>query len=212
MADVRHRFFSRLYPHIAETAEKKGGTKYRRELLDGLSGRVVEVGAGHGLNFGHYPQGVTEVVAVEPEPHLRQLAEDAATRAAVPVEVRAGTADALPVGDSSCDAAVLSLVMCSVDDPDAALAEVRRVLKPGGALRFYEHVRAEEPRLARAQRIADRFRPYLAGGCHAGRDTVGAIERAGFEVTDQRRFPFKVCPIDFVSTPHVIGIARKPAG
>ena len=122
---------------------------HRRRLLTGLTGRVLEVGAGNGLNFPHYPATVTEVLAVEPEPYLRRLALAAARSAPVPVRVVAGTAEALPVPDGAVDAVVASLVLCTVAELDQALAEVGRVLRPGGTLRFYEHVRADDPRLAR---------------------------------------------------------------
>ena len=109
-------------------------------MLAGLRGRVVEIGAGNGMNFAHYPATVDEVVAVEPEAYLRAKAEQAADRAAVRVSVRDGVADALPIPAAGFDAVVASLVLCSVADPGAAVAEMRRVLKPGGELRFMEHV------------------------------------------------------------------------
>jgi len=130
--------------------------KERTALLAGLTGRVVEVGAGNGMNFSHYPLSVEEVVAVEPEPYLRAKAERAAATAPVTVHVRDGLADALPLESGSIDAAVLSLVLCSVPDQPRALAELRRVLKPGGELRFMEHVRADGPRKAQVQSVADR--------------------------------------------------------
>ena len=202
--DIRHRFFSWIYPHIAKMEERKGGAEHRKELLAELSGRVVEVGAGNGLNFRHYPSTVTEVIAVEPEPQLRALAEEATGTASTTVRVEPGTAEALPLDDDSCDAAVLSLVMCSIGDVDRALAEVRRVLRPGGQLRFYEHVRSRKPWGARFQRVADVAWPHVAGGCHLSRDSLTAIERAGFEVTAVRCFPF-------MSLPHVLGTAVAPA-
>src|SRR4051794_7422805 len=112
--------------------DELGVAAHRRELLDGLEGRVVEIGAGTGASFRHYPLGVSEVVAVEPEPYLHALATQAARGAAVPVRVVDATAEALPLDDGSCDAAVASLVLCSVADPAVALAELRRVLRPGG--------------------------------------------------------------------------------
>ena len=118
---------------------------HRRRLLAGLTGRVLEVGAGNGLNFQHYPAAVTEVLAIEPEPYLRRLALAAARRAPVPIRVVAGTAEALPALDGAVDVVVASLVLCTVTDLDQALAETRQVLRPGGKLRFYEHVRAEDP-------------------------------------------------------------------
>lgn len=206
---VRHPIFARVYARISASAEAKGAADHRREMLAGLAGRVVEVGAGNGLNFAHYPVAVTEVVAVEPEPHLRNLAKAVAANVTVPITVVDGTADALPVEDGSCDAAVCSLVLCSVRDQQAALAEVRRVLKSGGELRFYEHVLADTPGLARVQRIVDVVHPYVSGGCHVTRDTEGAIRDAGFEITTIRRFHFAPEPLTKQAAPKILGTARR---
>lgn len=208
---LSHPVFARLYDRLSRQIEAKGNAEHRRELLDGLSGRVIEVGAGNGLNFSHYPSTVTEVVAVEPEPYLRERARVSAERSGVPVEVIEGTADRLPAEDASFDAAVLSLVLCSVPDQHAALAEARRVLRAGGELRFYEHVRSEHPGLARIQRVLDRtIWPRVGGGCHASRDTLTAIEASGFTVDNHRRFQFRPSPITAFTAPHVLGTARRP--
>ncbi len=152
---INHPVFSRFYQRFAAVMERRGADAHRRWLLAGLQDEVIEVGAGHGPNFPHYPSEVGRVVAVEPEPHLRQAAQKAVTTAPVPVEVHDGLAERLPFDDDSFDAAVLSLVLCSVPDQPAALAEVRRVLRPGGQLRFYEHVRSPRPRFARVQHVVD---------------------------------------------------------
>jgi ubiquinone/menaquinone biosynthesis C-methylase UbiE len=206
---VRHPIFARWYQFVAAGAEKRGVAQHRRELLSGLSGRVIEVGAGHGLNFGHYPPSVTEVVAVEPEAVLRRAAEEAAKTASVPVQVVDGVADALPVESESFDAAVASLVLCSVPHQKAALSEIHRVIRPGGELRFYEHVISERSRLARVQRAADPIWTRLAGGCHLTRDTSAAIEAAGFELEDPRRFDFSVALVERLAAPHILGRARR---
>jgi SAM-dependent methyltransferase len=207
MTAVRHPIFARLYARLSPGVERKGGAEHRAELLAGTAGRVLEVGAGNGLNFAHYPPTVTEVVAVEPEPYLRERAAEAAAGAPVPVRVVEGVADAVPAEDGSFDAAVASLVLCSVPDQAAALAEIRRVLRSGGELRFYEHVVSNTPRMARLQRRADDWGiwPRFSGGCHASRDTVAAIEAAGFDIERVRRFPFAAGPM---SLAHVIGLAR----
>jgi ubiquinone/menaquinone biosynthesis C-methylase UbiE len=182
--------------------------EYRDELLAGLSGRVLEIGAGNGMNFRHYPASVDEVVALEPEAYLRSKAEEAARAAPFQVDVRAGVAGALPLEDASVDAVVASLVLCSVTDPPAALSEFARVLKPGGELRFLEHVRSQRPRMARVQGVFDRtgLWPRMIGGCHCARDTAGSIRAAGFEIERMREFG--IGPSFVLTHPHVLGTAR----
>src|SRR3954447_17517782 len=131
---VHHPVFARLYVWLSPHGERTAIAAHRRSALAGLRGRVLEVGAGNGLNFAHYPGTVTEVLAVEPEPYLRGRAVRAAASAPVAVRVVDGVADALPADDGSFDAAVASLVLCSVPSQDRALAEVHRVLLPGGEL------------------------------------------------------------------------------
>jgi ubiquinone/menaquinone biosynthesis C-methylase UbiE len=172
---------------------------------------VIEVGAGNGLNFAHYPQEVSSVLAVEPEPHLRALARRSAEQAAVPVEVVDGVAENLPAADAAFDAAVVSLVLCSVTSQRAALGEMHRVLRPGGQLRFFEHVRAEMPTLQRVQRVLDAtVWPALLGGCHSGRDTLAAIETAGFTIERLDRFSFPETRLPTPTSPHILGVAYKP--
>jgi len=207
-ARVHHPLFARLYARLSPRVDAKGGAEHRRELLADLEGRVIELGAGNGLNFPHYPTTVSEVVAVEPEGYLRERAQSATGSAAVLVTIVDAVADRLPFPDESFDAAVASLVLCSVPDQASALAELRRVLRPSGELRFYEHVRPSNPRTAAIWQRADDWNiyPRIAGGCHAARDTEAAIRAAGFTVERCRRFPFKGGP---VTAPHVLGIARR---
>lgn len=207
---VSHPIFARFYGLISARAEQAGAAQHRNEALDGLGGRVIELGAGNGLNFAHYPPEVTEVVAIEPDPYLRRKAIEAAARASVPVRLVEGTADELPAVSESFDAAVASLVLCSVPNPSTALAELYRVIRSGGELRFYEHVRAETPERARLQDRADLVWPYLGGGCHTGRDTVAAIEAAGFVIESLRRFLFEPSFMAKPVAPHVTGRARRP--
>jgi len=206
---VHHPVFARLWSLMSqhEPAEIR---RHRDELLAGLSGRVIEVGAGAGSNFAHYPAAVEEVVAVEPEPYLVKQARAATARAHARIEVLDGVADHLPVDDCSFDAAVACLVLCTVPDQMRALAEMRRVLRPGGELRFYEHVLSDRRALALSQRAVDRvFWPRAFGGCHTARDTPAAIAAAGFEVEDQRRMWVNPVPIAFPVGSHAIGRARR---
>ena len=203
--------FSRCYAAASGRMDDEGLAELRTELLADLRGTVVEIGCGNGRNFARYPVAATAVAAVEPEPRLRGLAARAAEEAPVPVTVVPGRAEALPLPDASCDAAVLCLVMCSLADRPAALAEVVRVLRPGGVLVFLEHERAETPVLRAVQRIADAtVWPLLAGGCHTSTDPVGDIRAAGFEVTGLRRLRFPDTRISLPPTPHVLGSARRP--
>ncbi len=209
-ADRRRPIFARCYARASERMDDEGLGALRTELLADLAGDVVEIGCGNGRNFARYPAAVTSVTAVEPEPHLRALAQRAAGTAPVPVTVVRGVAEALPVPDESCDAAVLCLVLCSLPDRRSALAEVVRVLRPGGVLVFLEHVRADTPALRRVQRVVDAtVWPLLAGGCHTSTDAVGAIEAAGLEVTASRRLRFPDTRISLPVTPHVLGTARR---
>ncbi|MER7487507.1 class I SAM-dependent methyltransferase [Streptomyces sp. NPDC126497] len=186
---VHHPLFARCYARLSVAAETRAGMAgVRRGLLGGLSGRVIEVGAGNGLNFAHYPGAVSEVVAVEPERELRALAVEAALRSRTPVDVVPGVAEALPLKSEAFDAAVLSLVLCSVRDVPRALAELRRVLRPGGEVRFFEHGRGGGRVMRLTQRALDRtVWPPLAGNCHVARDPVGALREAGFELGPYRR-------------------------
>ncbi|CAM5337398.1 class I SAM-dependent methyltransferase [Streptomyces griseorubiginosus] len=186
---VHHPLFARYYERASVTAETRlGMADVRRRLLAGLSGRVIEIGAGNGLNFAHYPGTVSEVVAIEPERRLRQSAVESALRSEVPVDVVPGTAEALPVKSEAFDAVVVSLVLCSVRDVPRALSEARRVLRPGGTVRFFEHGRGGGPGMRFTQRALDRtVWPLLSGGCHLARDPVGALREAGFELGPYRR-------------------------
>ena len=207
---VHNPIFARMYARMGASFEAKGGAELRDEMLAGAAGRVIEVGAGTGLNFPHYPATVTEVVAVEPESYLRARAEQAATEAPVPVRVVDGTADALPSEDATFDVGVASLVLCSVPDQDAALAELFRVIRPGGELRFYEHIRSDRPRFAHFQQTVDLVWPKIGGGCHTSRPTDHVIEAAGFGIERIRRLTFRPATFAYPVSPHVVGLARRP--
>jgi len=204
-----HPLFARVYAWMRPRLDEYGVREHRQRLLAGLAGEVVEIGAGDGGNFAHYPPAVTQVLAVEPEPYLRSQAEHSATSAPVPVQVVDGTADRLPLADSSVDAVVASLVLCSVPDQATALAEAHRVLRPDGVLSFYEHV-AGTP--GRTQRLLDAtIYPALSGGCHLHRDTAAAITAAGFTITELDRFDFPATGFN-PAAPHILGRAVRTAG
>jgi ubiquinone/menaquinone biosynthesis C-methylase UbiE len=205
---VQHPLFARFYERLVVAREGEELHERRARLLASLSGRVLEVGAGTGVSFPLYPPTVSEVVALEPEPRLRTSAEEAAQTAPVPITVRAGLAQRIPAPDESFDAVVVSLVLCSVPDQAQALAEIRRVLRPGGELRFFEHVIARNRTKAAVQRALEAtVFPRIAGGCHPARDTAAAIRKAGFSIEDCERLPSAPKQPPF---PFILGRAVRP--
>jgi SAM-dependent methyltransferase len=182
----------------------------RRRLLAGLQGRVLEVGSGDGRSFEFYPPTVTAVLAVEPDPTARAVAAERARAAAVPIAIVDGVAEALPAEDGAYEAAVVMGVLCSVPDPRAALRELRRVLAPGGELRFWEHVRSGNAVFRGVQRTVDRlFWTRALGGCETTRDTESAIRTAGFEIGRFERGFHSSSLLTITSAPYVLGIARR---
>lgn len=203
------RVAARLQARAGAIEERRGGAARRRQLLAGLSGRVVEVGAGSGLSFAYYPAAVTELVAVEPEAEMRDLASREAAQAPVPVRILDGAAERLPLPDGWADAVVVAGVLCSVADPARALAEIERVLEPDGELRFYEHVIARNGRLAMLQRLLDAtIWPRLFGGCHTTRDTEAALVAAGFTIEERERFSMRPTLLATPVAPRILGRAR----
>lgn len=204
-----HPLFARFYAWMSPGAESKLHiAEHRDELLQGLSGRALEIGCGNGLNFGHYPEAVSEVVAIEPEPYLRAKAAENAARARVTIDLRAGEAAPLPFPDASFDAAVVSLVLCTVPDPAEALRELHRVVRPGGELRIYEHVLSTEGSRARWQRRIAPVWKVFGGGCHPDRDTEAVIRGAGFQPT-VRRLDVGPPSVLNAANPHILGIAVR---
>lgn len=205
---VDNPIFSRLWKAMS-SREPESLRRLRRENLAGLTGRVLEVGAGTGTNFEFYPDSVTEVVAVEPEHRLADVAQAQAARARVPITVSTETiedfADVEPF-----DAVVCSLVLCSVEDPESVLSELLSALRPGGELRYLEHVAGTGAR-ARLQRFADAtVWPRLLGNCHTHRDTEQTIVGAGYRVTGARREWALPAWVPLPVAEFAIGVAVKP--
>ena len=175
---VKGRMFAALYDRMMAGTEEAGLREHRRALVSHARGRVLEIGAGTGLNLDHYGPEVAELVLTEPEePMARRLRARAATGRVVEAP-----ADRLPFEDDSFDTVVSTLVLCTVPDQDRAISEIRRVLKPGGRLLFIEHVRSHDAKLAKWQdRVLPAWR-FVGHGCHPNRDTAAALTRAGFRL------------------------------
>jgi SAM-dependent methyltransferase len=182
--DVDHPFFARFWTFMS-SHEPEAMRQLRSEILAGLSGRVLEVGAGTGSNFGLYPTSVEEVVALEPERRLTAIARQTAAVAPVSVTVTSSTVEALDRGEKF-DAAVCSLVLCSVDRPETVLRQLFSLLRPGGELRYLEHVAGSGVQ-GGVQTVADTVWPRIFGNCHTHRDTQRAIANAGFTTLRSRR-------------------------
>nr|WP_282772690.1 class I SAM-dependent methyltransferase [Saccharomonospora viridis] len=182
-----HRIFAACYDRMNASAEKAFLGRRRHELLSGLTGTVLDIGAGTGANLTHL-RSAQRVVAVEPDPAMRARLARRAAEMELPVELSAASAEALPFADASFDAVVFTLVLCTVSDPDAALAEARRVLRDDGKLVLLEHVRGTG-RLARAQDLITPLWKVLGAGCHPNRDTLGTLRRRDeFELEDVEEF------------------------
>ncbi|BBY14025.1 class I SAM-dependent methyltransferase [Mycobacterium marseillense] len=206
---VDNPFFARVWPVVA-SHEAESIRVLRRENLAGLSGRVLEVGAGIGTNFPHYPASVDEVIAVEPEPRLAARARAAADAAPARVIVSGETAESLS-GSEPFDAVVCSLVLCSVRDPGAVLGRLYSLLRPGGELRYLEHIASAGAR-GRFQRFVDAtLWPRLFGNCHTHRDTERSIIEAGFEVDTSRREWTLPAWAPMPVSELLLGRARRPA-
>ena len=203
------RGFAAIYDWFLKGSEEAGLTDMRRDLLATASGDVIDIGAGTGVNLELFPDSLGRLVMAEPSPHmakhLRQRAEDAGRS----VEVVEAPAEALPFPDDSFNFAVFTLVLCTVDNPEASLAEAARVLRPGGRLLFLEHVRSESPKLARWQDRFERPWHFFAVGCHPNRDTAAAIRRSPLEIEELNDGEFPKAPPS--AKPLISGSARLPA-
>jgi ubiquinone/menaquinone biosynthesis C-methylase UbiE len=169
------RFTASIYDQFLWFAERIGMQSRRRRLLSAAHGRVLEIGAGTGLNLSHYPDAGDELVLTEPSESMAARLDTRLSKLGRSAHILAAPAEALPFEDGSFDTVVSTLVLCTVTDPEAALTEVRRVLRPGGRLLFCEHVRSDSPRLASWQdRLADAW-AALADGCRCNRETLATI-------------------------------------
>lgn len=176
------RFWAVIYDRSLKGTEDAGLREMRRETLRAARGRTVDLGAGTGVNLALYPEAVTELVLAEPDPHMGKRLRRKVAEAGADVELVEAGAERLPFEDASFDTAVFTLVLCTVPDPAAALAEAARVLKPDGKLLFIEHVRSEDPGLARWQDRLERPWRFFGYGCHCNRDTVANIEASPLSV------------------------------
>lgn len=180
------RAFAALYDRALRGTEEAGLRAMRQEVLRGAAGRTVDLGAGTGANLGLFPAAVNDLTLVEPDPHmLNNLRAKVAERQA-DVKIVAAGAEDLPFEDDSFDTAVFTLVLCTIPDPSRALREAARVLRPGGTALFIEHVRSEDPGLARWQDRLERPWRFLGDGCHCNRDTLGAIEGSPLTLREQK--------------------------
>ena len=201
--DEGHRWFARFYAAQAKVSERGKMARVRRNLLAGLAGDVIEIGAGTGANFEHYPPEA-RVIACEPDPYMLEPAEAHLVEiGARNIDVRREPAEHLPFDDATFDAAVSTLVLCTVGDPRQSLAELRRVLRPGGELRFMEHVRGSGV-LGRLQDLLQPAWGWCAAGCHLNRDTESRILEAGFEITSIKHG--RLAP----PMPMIRGVAVRP--
>ncbi|MCR5977826.1 methyltransferase domain-containing protein [Gordonia jinghuaiqii] len=173
----------RVLPHLIEaTCGMAALTPLRKQACAPLSGRMIEIGFGSGLNVGVYPPALTEVAAVEPSDVGWSMATDRVATSTVPIERAGLDGQKLPFDDESFDAALTTFTLCTILDASAALAELRRVLRPGGTLAFLEHGRAPDASVRRWQGRLEPIQKRVAGGCHLTRDVRAELADAGFAV------------------------------
>jgi len=197
--------FAAVYDRLTAGPEAAGLSKRREALLTAAAGRVLEIGAGTGANLAFYPDAVQTLTLAEPErPMAKRLARRVAGQARA-ADIVEAPAEQLPFPDASFDTVVVTLVLCTVSDPARALAEIRRVLAPGGRLLFLEHVRSDDSRIARWQDRLNGLNQIIAHGCNCNRATVDAMRAAGFTIVELTRAEFPKAP-PFVR-PLVLGVA-----
>jgi ubiquinone/menaquinone biosynthesis C-methylase UbiE len=201
------RIFAAGYDRLMAGTEKAGLASHRKHLLHDVRGRVLEIGGGTGANLGHYPTDVEEIVIAEPEEPMARRLEAKLSAFAQPARVVRAPGENLPFEDASFDVAVSTLVLCTVTDPDRALAEIHRVLKPGGQLLFIEHVRSDEAKLGRWQDRLNGMQRRVAHGCNCNRRTLDTIESAGFAITNLERHRLPKAPP--IVRPLILGTAER---
>jgi ubiquinone/menaquinone biosynthesis C-methylase UbiE len=201
--------FARGYDRFNKVAEDAGLRDKRRTLLAPAQGRTLEIGAGTGVNVELYPDSVTELVLTEPDGHMRRQLERKLAALGRRAEVVDAGGERLPFPDASIDTAVATLVFCTIPDPEVALAEIARVLKPGGRLLFLEHMRSSDPRTARWQDRLERPWGWFGRGCHPNRDTLATIEASGLDVAKVERDRIPKAPP--IVRPLIVGEARHPS-
>jgi ubiquinone/menaquinone biosynthesis C-methylase UbiE len=204
------RGFAALYDRFFKAVEDAGLREMRRKLLSEASGRTIDIGSGTGANLDLYPDQVTELVMAEPDPHMARQLRHKLDESDRKVEFVQAGAESLPFEDSSFDTAVLTLVLCTVPDPRAGLTEVARILKPGGRMLFLEHVRAQDPGLARWQDRLEKPWRFIGDGCHCNRDTVATIEASPLQLEEVERDRLPKAPP--ITRPLARGSAVASAG
>jgi ubiquinone/menaquinone biosynthesis C-methylase UbiE len=204
---LRSRFFAFTYDRFSRGSEEAGLAEIRRNLIAGASGNVLEIGGGTGANLGYYDADVASLTITEPEPPMLKRLERKAREQKSKATLLRAPAEALPFDDASFDTVVSTLVLCGVDDQRRAVDEIRRVLRPGGRLIFIEHVRSDDPRVARMQ---DRMNPVnrFVVCCDCNRPTLETVRAAGFDVTELEQTELPKAP-PFVR-PLIVGTATTP--
>lgn len=205
-----HKWFAAMYDKMLASEEKKFLGAIRAEMLKDVTGNVLEIGAGTGVNFQYYQPGA-QVTAAEPDPYMLERARKRASEAKVAIELHQVSAEELPFPEGSFDFVIATLVLCSVSDPRKVLAEVKRVLKPGGELRLYEHVRYQNPIGALSQDLISPAWQWFGAGCHPNRNTERYVRDTGFELSNVRiRKELPPIPPMIFTRPHLQAIARRP--